>query len=100
MIRHAKVDAHHADWLALARKCGWSAQSTAMVGHNFPDAVIARAGRTVLVEFKNGDGTADAGAGRVPSELAGGNRGHSQRSGSAGAAPGAVTQGCRAEGAS
>lgn len=54
MRRAAKVDLTHApirDHLLMA---GWSVKSTARVGDDFPDLIVARRGFTALIECKTG----------------------------------------------
>lgn len=55
MIRRIhRTDGNHAETVELFRKAGWSARSTAMVGDDFPDIVVAKHGFTAVVEVKLG----------------------------------------------
>ena len=54
MRRAARVDANHAGITSTLRQCGWVVHDTSGVGGGFPDLVIAKAGRLVLVEIKDG----------------------------------------------
>lgn len=53
-MRARRVDANHAEIAKAFRRCGWSVADTSRLGSGFPDLVVARAGRTVLVEVKDG----------------------------------------------
>jgi hypothetical protein len=48
----AKVDGNHAEIVELFQVLGWSVLSLARVGQGVPDLLIAKQGRTVLVEVK------------------------------------------------
>ena len=54
MRRAARVDANHAEITGTLRQCGWTVHDTSGVGGGFPDLVIAKGGRLVLVEIKDG----------------------------------------------
>lgn len=49
------MDANHAEIVAAFRRLGYSVADTSRLGNGFPDLVVAKAGRTVLVEVKDGD---------------------------------------------
>lgn len=48
------MDANHAEIAAAFRQLGYSVADTSRLGSGFPDLVVAKAGRTVLVEVKDG----------------------------------------------
>lgn len=48
----AKVDGNHQEIVSALRLCGWQTADTSRVGGGFPDLVIAKGGRTILVEVK------------------------------------------------
>jgi hypothetical protein len=52
--RVARTDANHADIVAAFRVCGFSVLSLHQVGGGCPDLLVARAGRSALVEVKDG----------------------------------------------
>jgi Holliday junction resolvase len=54
MRRAARVDANHAEITHALRQCGWTVHDTSGVGGGFPDLVVGKAGRLVLVEIKDG----------------------------------------------
>ena len=54
MRRAARVDANHAEITHALRQCGWVVHDTSGVGGGFPDLVVGKAGRLVLVEIKDG----------------------------------------------
>jgi Holliday junction resolvase len=54
MRRAARVDANHAEITGTLRQCGWVVHDTSGTGGGFPDLVIAKAGRLVMVEVKDG----------------------------------------------
>lgn len=54
MRRAAKVDLSHKAIVEHLRNLGWSVWSTASLGGDFPDLVVARHGYTALVECKSG----------------------------------------------
>ena len=51
--RAAKVDANHTEIVAAFRKLGWSVLSVAQL-KNCCDILVAKGGRTVAVEIKDG----------------------------------------------
>jgi hypothetical protein len=51
------VDLTHVPGIEHLRKVGWSAWSTASLGHDFPDTIAAKNGFTALVEWKSGKKT-------------------------------------------
>lgn len=53
MRRAAKVDTTHGEIRDHLRSIGWRVYSTASLGNDFPDLVVARAGFTALVECKS-----------------------------------------------
>lgn len=55
MRRAARVDANHGKIVAAFRKAGASVFSGAALGQGFPDLIVGYAGRTFLVEVKDGD---------------------------------------------
>ena len=54
MRRAARVDANHKEITSTLRQCGWTVHDTSGVGGGFPDLVVGKAGRLVLVEIKDG----------------------------------------------
>jgi len=54
MRRHARVDANHAEIRSALRAEHWVVVDTAGVGSGFPDLLIARRGKLMLVEIKDG----------------------------------------------
>ena len=55
MRRAAKADANQPVIVAALRRCGFVVAHCHTVGGGFPDLVIARNGRTGLVEIKDGN---------------------------------------------
>lgn len=54
MRRRARVDANHAAIVEALRACGWHVHDCSRLGGGFPDLAIAKAGRLLLVEVKDG----------------------------------------------
>lgn len=54
MRRRAKVDRNHGEVVTALRDMGWWVHSTAQLGDGFPDLMIAKAGRLLLIEVKDG----------------------------------------------
>ena len=54
MRRAAKVDANHREIVDALRAAGASVHSLAGVGNGCPDLLVGAAGRTALVEVKDG----------------------------------------------
>jgi hypothetical protein len=54
MRRAAKVDGNHETTVHHLRSVGWGVFSTAALGRDFPDLVVARDGWTALLEIKCG----------------------------------------------
>ena len=54
MRRRARVDANHAQIRSALRAAGWTVVDCAGVGSGFPDLLIAKHGRLVMVEIKDG----------------------------------------------
>ena len=52
MRRASKKDINHNEIAAAFEKAGCSVADTSQLGSNFPDMVVARRGRTILVEIK------------------------------------------------
>jgi hypothetical protein len=52
----AKVDGNHGLLVEALRAYGWVVRDTSRVGQGFPDLLIAKRGRTVLVEVKTPKG--------------------------------------------
>ena len=52
--RAAKVDANQGEIVAAFRRLGCSVAITSMLGDGFPDLVVARRQKTILVEIKDG----------------------------------------------
>lgn len=52
-MRAKKVDTTHGEIRDHLRAVGWSVRSTAVIGGDFPDLAVARAGFTALVECKS-----------------------------------------------
>lgn len=50
--RQSKRDANHAHIVAVLEQLKFSVKDTSMVGDDFPDLVVARNGKTYLVEIK------------------------------------------------
>lgn len=50
----ARVDANHSEIIAAFRKFGCSVWPTHQLGKGFPDAVVAKNNKTLLVEIKDG----------------------------------------------
>ena len=55
MHRRHRKDGNHAEIQKAFESLGCSVQNTSQLGHNFPDLVIAKRGRTGVVEVKFGD---------------------------------------------
>lgn len=55
MRRAARVDANQREIVAALTRIGCSVFSTAGVADGFPDLVVGRANKTLLLEVKNGD---------------------------------------------
>ena len=53
-MRAKKVDTSHPAIRDHLRSIGWSVYSTASIGDDFPDLIVARHGFTALVECKTG----------------------------------------------
>lgn len=53
-MRARRVDANHGQIINAFRALGFSVADTSKLGAGFPDAVIARQGRTAVVEIKDG----------------------------------------------
>lgn len=53
----AKVDGNHAEIVDALEKFGWTVISLARLGGGVPDLLIAKQGRTALVEVKTPTGT-------------------------------------------
>ena len=54
MRRRARVDANHAEVRSALRAAGWTVVDCAGVGSGFPDLLIAKHGRVLMVEIKDG----------------------------------------------
>ena len=54
MRRAARVDDNHGEIVNAFKACGFVVRDTSAVGDGFPDLVCSRAGRTILVEIKDG----------------------------------------------
>lgn len=54
MRRRAKVDANQAEIVAALRRAGATVQSLAEIGDGCPDLLVGRAGKTLLIEIKDG----------------------------------------------
>ena len=52
--RRARVDANHAEVRSALRAAGWTVVDCAGVGSGFPDLLIAKHGRVLMVEIKDG----------------------------------------------
>ena len=53
-MRARRTDTNHQAIVRALRKVGWHVTDASHVGNGFPDLVIAKAGRIVLVEVKDG----------------------------------------------
>lgn len=53
----ARVDKNQAEIVAALKAVGWSVELTHRLGDDFPDLIVARNKRTVLLEVKSEDGT-------------------------------------------
>lgn len=53
-MRAARTDANHAAVVKALRQCGCSVFDTSAVGGGFPDLVVGCAGKTMLMEVKDG----------------------------------------------
>lgn len=60
MRRAAKIDANQPGIVAAMRKAGATVYSLAAVGQGIPDLLVGFAGRTALVEVKDGSKPASA----------------------------------------
>ena len=49
-----RTDANHTEVVQALRKMAWGVWSTAQIGDGFPDLLIAKQGRLLLVEVKDG----------------------------------------------
>lgn len=56
MRRAAKVDANHAEIVAAFRQLGYSVGNLSQLGGGWPDLLVAKDGRTALVEVKSAKG--------------------------------------------
>jgi len=54
MRRAAKVDENQAEIVAALRKVGCTVQSLAAIGNGCPDLLVGVAGKTLLMEVKDG----------------------------------------------
>ena len=54
MRRAAKVDENQAEIVAALRKVGCTVQSLAAIGNGCPDLLVGVAGKTLLMEIKDG----------------------------------------------
>ena len=52
--RRARVDANHGEVRSALRAAGWTVVDCAGVGSGFPDLLIAKHGRVMMVEIKDG----------------------------------------------
>ena len=52
--RRARVDANHGEVRSALRAAGWTVVDCARIGSGFPDLLIAKHGRIVMVEIKDG----------------------------------------------
>lgn len=65
MRRAARRDVNHAELVASLRALGYSVLDLGAVGHGCPDLLVARRGRTALVEVKRPRGPKGGGGGRL-----------------------------------
>lgn len=56
MRRAAKVDKNHAELVKAFRELGYSVLSLARLGSGVPDALVAKDGKSALIEFKSAKG--------------------------------------------
>jgi hypothetical protein len=61
MHRSHRTDDNQDELIRDLVQCNFSVANCSMVGHGFPDLVVARNGRNLLVEVKNSDGQLKAG---------------------------------------
>ena len=54
MRRRARIDANHVEVRSALRAAGWTVVDCAKIGSGFPDLLIAKRGRLLLVEIKDG----------------------------------------------
>lgn len=54
MRQRARVDDNHPAIVDALEALGWLVWSTAALGNGFPDLVVAKAGRLLLLEVKDG----------------------------------------------
>ena len=54
MRRAARVDRNHSEVINAFRAYGFSVADTSRLGGGFPDCVIAKSGRTAVIEIKDG----------------------------------------------
>ena len=54
MRRAAKVDLNHSEIMEGVRQAGWKARSSAAIGNDFPDQIVAKGNFTALLEVKSG----------------------------------------------
>lgn len=54
MRRAAKIDANQVQIVEALRKCGAFVQPLHMVGNGCPDLLVGQAGRTLIMEIKDG----------------------------------------------
>jgi Holliday junction resolvase-like predicted endonuclease len=54
MRRAARVDANHAEVVAVLRACGWYVLDTSRVGGGFVDCIAAKHGVVRFIEIKDG----------------------------------------------
>lgn len=50
----ARVDANHTEIIAAFRKFGCSVWVTHQIGKGFPDCIVSKRNKTILVEIKDG----------------------------------------------
>jgi Holliday junction resolvase len=56
MHRTHRVDTNQAELIRELEQCNFTVANCSMVGNGFPDLVVARNGRNLLVEVKDGNG--------------------------------------------
>ena len=59
-MRARRVDANHAEIISTFRRCGFGVLDLSRVGCGCPDLLVAKFGKTKLIEIKDGNKPASA----------------------------------------